>query len=408
LKLPLQAGAVRDRLLQAGRWSVLLCLVSIPVNKPATNIFIFLALLCALLGSGTVERFRAAFRHPVALGALAWFAYLFIAALLGPPGREGWETVSSHKALLYPLIVMSLIDSRQWRDRALVAFCASVGAILLVSMAQFTVAIASGNTADLSGVNSFTIFKNYTQQGIAQLVMASLAAAYARIETDRRRRIALWAIAAIAVCNVIFALQSRTAYLIVLPLVIYWLWQLAGGGRKSVLTGILILTAVSAAAISTPRVQQRLEQAQQEVFLYSKSNMATSLGIRIELWKNTVPIIKSAPWFGHGPGQWNNQYEATVLRNDGYNHHFVMGHPHQEALLIWSELGIAGLAALVALLTALTIYARRLDPPYRDFYTCLVLIYVTAGLANCVLNDFSHRHVFLMMLALIPLAERRT
>jgi O-antigen ligase len=30
------------------------------------------------------------------------------------------------------------------------------------------------------------------------------------------------------------------------------------------------------------------------------------------------------------------------------------------------------------------------------------LIYVTAGLANCILVDFSHRHIFLMLLACIP------
>jgi hypothetical protein len=51
----------------------------------------------------------------------------------------------------------------------------------------------------------------------------------------------------------------------------------------------------------------------------------------------------------------------------------------------------------------LTKYIRRLEPPQRDFFACLLLIYLTAGLANCILVDFSHRHVFVMLLACIPM-----
>ena len=54
--------ATRDRLLEWGRWSVLLCLFSVPINKPATNLFIAFALLCAVLGSRGRARWLAAAR----------------------------------------------------------------------------------------------------------------------------------------------------------------------------------------------------------------------------------------------------------------------------------------------------------------------------------------------------------
>jgi O-antigen ligase len=400
---------MRERLLLAGRWFVLLCLFSVPISKPATNIFIFLALLCALFGTGARERFRAAARHPVAVGAIAWFLYLLLdASLRSSP--EGWQALGVYKVLLYPLIVMSLIDTRQWRERAFLAFGASTGLVLLLSVSLYFLALVSRNQNLLTEITSFTIFKNYTQQGIALLVMASLAAAFARTEANRRRRIALWAIALIALFDVIFVLQSRTAYLIAAPLVIYWVWQLAGigsGGWRRTLLAILLLGLLGVAALSAPRVQQRLQQAEREIELYSQKNMATSLGIRIELWRHTLPVVRSAPWFGHGLGQWQAQFKAEVEKFEDFNPHFIMGHPHQEALLILSEQGVAGFAVLAALLLLLLFYAHRLEPPYRDIYTCLVLIYVTSGLANCVLADFSHRHVFLMLLALIPLAAPR-
>ena len=43
----------------------------------------------------------------------------------------------------------------------------------------------------------------------------------------------------------------------------------------------------------------------------------------------------------------------------------------------------------------------------RRFYASLLLIYVTASLANCIWADFSHRHVFMTLLACIPFIAKR-
>jgi O-antigen ligase len=76
-------------------------------------------------------------------------------------------------------------------------------------------------------------------------------------------------------------------------------------------------------------------------------------------------------------------------------------------LLILAEQGAVGLLVYLLLLVALARYIRRLDPVPRDIYTCIVLIYLTAGLANGLWADFSHRHLFILLLACIPLAEQR-
>jgi len=125
------------------------------------------------------------------------------------------------------------------------------------------------------------------------------------------------------------------------------------------------------------------------------------MGIRLELWQRTMPIIASAPVLGHGLGQWDVQYQAEVKDFTNYAD-FRMHHPHQEGLLILSEQGAVGLTLFVALLILLGRYIRRLPAPQHDFYVSLLLIYVAGSLANCLLADFSHRHVFIMLLACIP------
>jgi O-antigen ligase len=400
---------VRTYLVKIGCWSVLLCLFSVPINKPATNIFIFLALLCSLLGARAVERWRLAIRQPVVIGALVWLAVLGLSALYAPPGDEQWKALRAGVALLYPLIVASLLETPQWRTRGMLAFGLAASLILLVSWCQFIGLLPQRAEAANNPAFLYTVFKDYTQQGIEFLVLAAMAASFAQAASERKRKILLWALAAAAIIDVVFLLQSRTSYLIVAPLLAFWAWRLAGGpqaGWRRIALGALLLAACGAVAVMTPRVQQRLLQAKEDVSNYSDKRQATSMGIRMELWKRTLPIIASAPLLGHGLGQWRSEYQAEVKDFPNYDE-FRMGHPHQEALLILSEQGIVGLAVFVALLIFLARTIRRLPAPQQSFYASLLLIYVTASLANCIWADFSHRHVFMTLLACIPFIAKR-
>jgi O-antigen ligase len=407
LKLSSRIDSIRDRLLNAGRWSLVVCLFVVPINKPATNIFLFLALIGAVAGSETRRRFLEAARHPVALGAMVWFLILFAGILIAPAGPEQWDELGVFKVLLYPLIVMSLADTQQWRTRALYAFGLATCLIVLVSWGQFLYDFFRNQLAD---ADAYTVFKNYTQEGIAFLALAAMAAAFGHAETDRRRKFFFWGIALVATGAVIFILQSRTAYMIVASLLFYWVWQLTGAGKswRKAAVGVLVLLVFAAAALSSPRLLERVRQAQEDVAtLQVDTQKPTSLGVRYQLWKNTLPVIQAAPWFGHGLGQWRTQYDLAAERTGSHATRFGMGHPHQEVLLILTEQGWVGLAVTILMFGLLIGYMRRLDPPYGDFYLCLVLIYLTAGLTNCVLIDFSHRHVLIMLLALMPLAAAR-
>ena len=110
---------LRDYFLTMGQWSLLLCLVSVPVNKPATNIFIFLALLGSLLGSRLRARVAAAVRKPVPLDAALWLLILALSALHAPAETQRWHELGTCNALLYPLIAASFLETQQWRQRGL-------------------------------------------------------------------------------------------------------------------------------------------------------------------------------------------------------------------------------------------------------------------------------------------------
>jgi O-antigen ligase len=279
--------------------------------------------------------------------------------------------------------------------------------VLLISWSQFAGIFPERAVALHLPSYRYTVFKDYTQQGVVFLALASMAAAYALVTPLLKHKIALWFLAAAAMINVVFLLQSRTSYLIVAPLMIYWAWRIANGNWRKIGIGVLVLACCAGAALLTPRVQERLQQARQDVEVYSDKHEASSMGIRLELWQRTIPIIASAPIFGHGLGQWDYEYQAQTKDLPDFDQ-FRMHHPHDDSLLILSEQGIVGYAVFVTLLILLARYIRGLNQPERDFYNSLLLIFIMAGLAQCLLPDFTQRHTFLMLLACIPALARKT
>lgn len=400
-----QAG--RDTLLVSGRWFAVLSLFAVSLNKPATNILLALSLVCALLGSQTRVRWIASARHPVVIGALAWWGVMVLSGLHAwAAGHASQLTGSPVWALWYPLVLGSLLTDTAWRRRGLIAFALAVGCVLLISCGQFLGIFPQRELALVQASMRNTVFKEYTQQGLTFLMLASMAVAVALVAQRPKQRMLACALALLTVVNVVFILKSRTTYITLVPLIVYWAWRLFGrrgaGWRAAAATGALLL-AIAALSWAVQPVRERLLQSvTQEVTRYATQREPTSMGIRLELWRRTLPLIQDAPVFGHGLGQWQPLYRQTIENLPQFDA-FLMGHPHQETLLIWTEQGTVGLLVYLALLVALARYIRRLDAPYRDIYAGILLIYVTAGLANGLWADFTHRHVFILLLACIPL-----
>jgi len=383
----------------------------VPLNKPATNIAIGLAIIFSLLGSEVRQRWTEASRHPVARGALVWWGVLMLSAL------HTWYVTSSFPrtgtfvwAFWYPLALGSLLQTKVWRRRALVAFAMAVTLVLLVSCGMALGLIPQRPELHTSPFFHNTVFKEYTQQGMSTLMLASMALAVAVVARTRRVRALALLLMILALANVTMMLGSRTADLVLLPLSVYWAWQMItrkAHPARYVLPTLCVLVAALGIAWSTTFVQQRLVRAiPQEASLYVNQRQPTSTGIRLELWRRTLPIIASAPAFGHGLNAWAPLYRGSI---EGLPHFdaFNMGHPHQDMLLIAAEQGLFGVAIYLLLLLGLVLYLRRLERPERDIFNCVLLIFFTAGLANGLWADFTHRHVLILLLACVPLATRR-
>lgn len=402
---------MRDAACSAGRWCAVASLFVVPINKPATNVALVFTLLFSLLGSDLRQRWAQAIRHPVAQGALVWWLVLIASAVHTWYARGTLPLTGTFVwVCLYPLVLGSVLQTRRWRWRALTAFALAMGLVLLISCGMEIGVFPQRAITQTQPAMRDTVFKEYTQQGLAMLVFGSMAMAVAMARPSRRCRVLCIATVALVLANVLFMVESRTTYLTLVPVFGYWCWRCVLKERltpRGMLVGAGLAAAVLAALWFTPPVRERLVvSVTHEVTQYATQRVPTSTGIRLELWRRSLPIIASAPVFGHGLHTWAPSYRASIEGLPHF-HAFLMGHPHQEMLLILAEQGAAGLLVYLLLLGALARYLFRLDPPERDVYLCALLIYLTAGLANCLWADFSHRHLFILLLACIPMAGKQ-
>ena len=406
--LPLLQG-LRTRLLTVGQWCAVLTLFAAPINKPATNILIGLSLLCSLAGTDVLARWRAALREPVVIGFLVWFSVLFASALHAWIGRG--DPAFRDTAIwgcVYPALIASLLRDSRWRWRALAAFAAAAGLVVVISYLMQFGLVPQREVAEIQASMRNTVFKEYTQQGLASLILMSMLVAVGLNSPGRRWRIAALLGAAIVLCNAAMLIQSRTTYIVLLPLLGYWIYRgvshRLSGWRMLIVSAVLAVVTISA-LWSTPSIRERMiSSISEEVDGYLVSQEATSSGIRLWLWQQTLPLIAEAPVFGHGLNQWEPLY-LEQMRSIPGSEPFITGHPHQEALLILTEEGGVGLLLFAALLLAFAAHASKLRDPQKGIFVSILIIYVAAGLANGLWSNFTHRHVFILLMACIPMGS---
>lgn len=405
----MRAAGWRGVLHEAGRWAVVASLFCVPLNKPATSIALALALLCSVLAPDLPGRLRTGLRQPVVRGALIWMGVLALSALHAKLAHgSSFPRGSTLFALAYPLLVATLLDSNRWRRRAVLAFCIAVTAVLLISWGQALGIVPQRDLALLeSGARMRnTVFKEYTQQGLTFLILASIAFAAFLGTHARRTRLVLAGVVLLATANVLFLIDSRTALITIVMVMTYFVWRLAGPRKGPGIRQVVVLAISLGLGATTlwslPVVHDRVVAVQKEINVYAAGRQPTPTGIRMEMWRHTVPMIEASPLWGHGLNRWGPMYRDAIRDLPDYPA-FVADHPHQEYLWILAEEGMAGLLVFVVLMIALARHLGRLQASQRDAWACLMIIYLTAGLANCLWFDFSHRHVFILLLACIPL-----
>jgi O-antigen ligase len=368
--------------------------VSLPWSTSATGILIGLWLIAAVpaldLAALRRELASAAGGLPVllwVLGALGmlWADVSWSERLAGLSGF--------HKLLLVPLLLAHYRrgGNARW---AILGFLASSGVLLVVSWALVLTPGLEWRGRDL-GVP----VKDYILQSSIFAICAFGLLAQAVELWGRRMRFAivLLLLAAAFVANIIYVATARTT-LVVMMLLLLLLgfrrlaWK---GGLVACVAGAVIAAAAWA---SSPYLRDRVSIAIQGLEAYGTREGVTSVGLRFEYWRKSLRFLGEAPVIGHGTGTIPQLFRRDVTANT--DPQLITTNPHNQLLTVAVQLGLIGVAVLLALWVAHFVLFR--GGTVMAWFGLMIMVENVAGsLFNSYLFEFTQGWLYVLGVGII-------
>ena len=389
---PLQRWAM-----PALRASTVLIGLAVPISTALDNFLLAVVLLGLLFNAPAVWQIAA--NHPVARAAWLLFGVLTFAVAYGAtPIGEALGVLGKYIDLAFvPLFMLMFAQAktRAWAERA---YIGAMGLTLFLSyLVGFKLLAVQAWMSGISSADNPVIFHSHITQNNMMAYAAFLVLLKCRDALTARSRLVWLAFAALAIVNVLFMVQGRTGYIILLLLLCWFAWISLGryfrqrgkiwGWKQGAMVLLASVFLVSSAYFVSPRLHERVSLVGAEIQAWqpNRENQGSSTGTRLNFYYNAIQIVAKHPLLGVGTGG----FEAAFTGQIKGTNLLTTPNPHNEFLLISAQTGLIGLALMVYLFATLWRAAPRLDTAYgQDAARGLVLAY----LVNCALNSALHDH----------------
>jgi len=400
-------SSLNRKLQEPLQWGVILIGLSVPVSVALDNILMGLVLLGSLLSLGSVLSIVRG--HPIARAAILLFSMLAVAMVYGAtPLKEAVSILGKYIDLMFIPIFIFLLSNEDARRRARNAFLLAMALTLVASylvglglvpvMSWMNFAAASDNPV---------IFHSHITQNNMMAFAVMLALLEWRDAATSAKRFAWGVFALLGTINVLFMVQGRTGYLIMLALLGWFAWsslsrQMLKRGRQwGWRQGIVVMMAILAGAFlayhASARLHDRITLVLSEYQEWAPDHgKSTSTGQRLDFYSNTLQIVREHALIGVGTGGFPAAYAQQTEGRDVIKTH----NPHNEYLMIAVQTGMLGLALLLFLFYTQWHYAPSLPTALeQDAARGLMLAYLVNCLFNSALLDHADGLFFAFMSA---------
>ena len=383
------------------KWGAVLLGASIPVSVALDNVLLYVLLFFWLIGGAYRDKLASIRDNPVSWLALALWALFVVGSAYSIGTRDDvLAAVGKAMRLLAIPVLIYLLRDPVWRERGIAAFLASMLVTLLLSCLLW-LDLVPGNGWIKGSPLDPVVFKAHITHNVFMAFAAFLFAQAALDANTPRARIALGILCAAASANVLLMVPGRTGMLVLVVLFIYFLGRVYRA-KGLALAGVAV-AVLAAIVLASPEsmLHRRITLADEEFAQWRAGippEPTSSVGLRLEMLKNTLEIIGHNPAIGVGTGGFSRAYAERVVGTGAQ----ATENPHNEILLMIVQFGIAGFALFAALLFVQWRIAARL-PTRFDQATAraFVLTIAVTSLFSSTLLDHSEGVFFAYMAGLL-------
>lgn len=327
------------------KWSAIAIGFSVPISTALDNILLFMVLVFWLASIDFQDKLTRIRANPVAFAALLLFGFMVVGCFYGQAtATEALDWLGKYIDILFIPIFISLFKEEESRNHAIAGFMLAMTITLALSYVTRT-GLFPQNDFLIGTADNAYVFKKHITHNIFMAFFAYLLAMKAHYSCIPHRRLFFALMAGLAAYNVLFMVQGRTGYLVLAVLLVYFCFTLPRwmGLAVALAMGLIVL---GAGYYGVGPLQQRIKMVASEVNEWKPGQGGeTSSGLRMNFYTNSLAIISEHPFFGVGTGGFYQAY-AEKVRNTAMESAI---NPHNEYLLITTQLGVAGLALLLYL-----------------------------------------------------------
>ncbi|RXZ33129.1 O-antigen ligase family protein [Oxalobacteraceae bacterium CAVE-383] len=392
----------------------LLTLFFVSFSTALTNVFaglLLIAFVLAVFGDRTLLR---PMRLSPAVIALVLYGMIILAwSWSVAPQDEVFQGISKYRKLLFLPIAIALV----WQDGRLArkGFIAFMAGAVFLTLGCYLVwaGLISAEKYDWwkAGTpdNAFA-FKSYITIGILLGFAAGACWAYWIYAPTLRMKIAAAIGGILFAFPVLFLMNGRTGYVVVLCVSVgLGILRFRNDWKKLVIAMLILCAAFAAVFHQSGKLRMRAEGVMHEVSDYSKTNDLNSSGIRLTFYKAGLEMFLAHPFVGTGTGSFAENFMPTAHRvgvNDPefYN---ARSQPHSEVVLMAVQLGIVGLALYFGLMATLGSVVRKQKTYQADLLFLLCISFAVPAFFNSLLWDITEGYWFVLLAGCLYAAARR-
>jgi O-antigen ligase len=372
---------------------------SLTVSTSALSVLAILVFLCWVIEGGYREKATEIFRSEVAVAVLIYLGLHVVGLLWTADMDSGLDMLGKQwKLALMPVFLTTVQPAR--RRRCIFFFLAGLVAVMVTTyLAWFDIFHYGGVTPDHPTRRVFHVVYNPLLALGFYFVMHEVL--WGRITRGLRAGLVVVALAMALNMFITEGRAGQVAFFVMLALLMLQYY------RKNIWKGLIIAGVVLpviflAGYTLSPTFQKRVNMVREEVSSFTE-NPNTSIGLRLQFWKNSWEIIKNNPLVGVGTGDFKMEYARV---NWALSPAMVAtDNPHNQYVLVLSQFGLMGLAALLAVFWVQIRQAMAVEDEFQRVRFAFPLFFLVIMLSESYLIVYETGFAFSFFSAVLYTLE---